>query len=187
LKKTRGFFKVIRVTSKILIIPDISFRTDQGFFEVFKVDNPDNPVKTRRANNPGFRGSKYLDNPDKPGFFTGAFYQGFFRVFKVSYTLITSIKPGFFYSFLIKVISGFSRFCEPRKPGLFARRVFEVISGLKTLVFNTRAGFAVDFRNYLITSLVIGNGLRSSNIIELRLSDFLLFSVAENYPGIKLL
>jgi len=58
---------------------------------------------------------------------------------------------------------------------------------LKTLVFNTRAGFAVDFRNYLITSLVIGNGLRSSNIIELRLSDFLLFSVAENYPGIKLL
>jgi len=80
LEKTRGYFKVIRVTSKTLII------------------NPDNPVKTRRANNPGFWGSKYLNNPDKtwlfyrrnlPRFFQG--FQGFLYP-----TLITLIKPGFF-------------------------------------------------------------------------------------------
>ena len=44
-------------------------------------------------------------------------------------------------------------------------------------------GFAVDFRNYLVASLVIGNGLRASNVIALRLSDFCGSSKVADYPG----
>ena len=51
----------------------------------------------------------------------------------------------------------------------------------KTATFST--GFAVDFRNYLITSLVIGNGLRASNIIQLKLSDFERSTKAPEYAG----
>jgi len=48
-------------------------------------------------------------------------------------------------------------------------------------------GFAVDFRDYLITSIVIRNGLRSSNIMELRISDFVNCSTAADYPDDKII
>ena len=45
--------------------------------------------------------------------------------------------------------------------------------------------FALEFRNYIITSLCIGNGLRASNIIELRVRDFMECATAPEYPGHK--
>ena len=45
------------------------------------------------------------------------------------------------------------------------------------------SGFAVDFRNYVITSVVIGNGLRASNVMELQLSDFKESTKFSEYPG----
>ena len=51
----------------------------------------------------------------------------------------------------------------------------------------SRKGFnrqkALNFRNYLIASLVIGNGLRASNIMQLRLKDFANAEVDPKYPG----
>ena len=46
---------------------------------------------------------------------------------------------------------------------------------------------ALNFRNYLITSLVIGNGLRASNIIELRLKDFYDAETVQGYEGHKVI
>ncbi|XP_057297196.1 uncharacterized protein LOC130626107 isoform X2 [Hydractinia symbiolongicarpus] len=47
--------------------------------------------------------------------------------------------------------------------------------------------FAQNFRDYLIASLVIGNGLRASNIMNLRLNDFENFQVVKGYEGHKVL
>lgn len=47
--------------------------------------------------------------------------------------------------------------------------------------------FAVPFRDYLITSLVIGNGLRASNVIQLHLKDFKEYKVVKDYAGYKVI
>ncbi|XP_057300018.1 uncharacterized protein LOC130630515 isoform X2 [Hydractinia symbiolongicarpus] len=47
--------------------------------------------------------------------------------------------------------------------------------------------FAIQFRDYLITNLVIGNGLRASNIIELTTKDVDNATVVEGYEGHKVL
>ena len=47
--------------------------------------------------------------------------------------------------------------------------------------------FAIQFRVYLITVLVIGNGLRASNVIELRVRDFSENKVVPGYEGHKVL
>lgn len=46
--------------------------------------------------------------------------------------------------------------------------------------------FCMQFRNYLITSLTIDNGLRSPNVTELKVRDVLSASVLEGYPGHKI-
>ena len=46
--------------------------------------------------------------------------------------------------------------------------------------------FATQFRDYIITSMCIGNGLRASNIMHLRLRDFNEFKTIADYPGHKI-
>lgn len=46
---------------------------------------------------------------------------------------------------------------------------------------------ATQFRDYIITTLCIFNGLRPSNIIELRIKDFHEYSVNNDYPGNKII
>lgn len=48
-------------------------------------------------------------------------------------------------------------------------------------------GYSIDFRNYLIASLVIGNGLRASNIMELTIKDITDFTIVEGYEGHKVI
>ena len=59
------------------------------------------------------------------------------------------------------------------------------------MVSNSRKGFtkkfAINFRDYLITSLVINNGLRASNVIELTLKDVKEASVVTGYEGHRVL
>ena len=43
--------------------------------------------------------------------------------------------------------------------------------------------FAIQFRDFLIASLCIGNGLRASNVMELRLRDFEESKTVPDYPG----
>ena len=45
--------------------------------------------------------------------------------------------------------------------------------------------FALEFRDYIIASLCIGNGLRASNVIELKVKDFLECGTDIEYPGHK--
>lgn len=66
----------------------------------------------------------------------------------------------------------------------FVQNLIQTANDLSVCKFTS--GFAIDFRNYLIASLVIGNGLRSSNIIELGLNDFKHYTTAEDYPGHKI-
>ena len=47
--------------------------------------------------------------------------------------------------------------------------------------------FAIQFRDYLLTNMVIGNGLRASNVMELRLVDFAEHKVVSGYEGHKVL
>ena len=47
--------------------------------------------------------------------------------------------------------------------------------------------FAMQIRDYLIANLVIANGLRSSNILNLRLRDFEECKSIEEYPGHKII
>ena len=47
--------------------------------------------------------------------------------------------------------------------------------------------FAMKIRDYLIANLVIANGLRSSNILNLRLRDFEECKSIEEYPGHKII
>ena len=47
--------------------------------------------------------------------------------------------------------------------------------------------FARQFRDYLITSIAITNGLRPSNIMELRINDLQQCQDVEDYPGHKIL
>ena len=47
--------------------------------------------------------------------------------------------------------------------------------------------FVIQFRDYLITSLVIGNGLRASNVIQLHLKDFEQYKVVKDYAGRKVI
>ena len=46
---------------------------------------------------------------------------------------------------------------------------------------------AIQFRDYLIASLVIGNGLRASNIMELRMKDFEEYKIVKGYEGHKVI
>ena len=50
-----------------------------------------------------------------------------------------------------------------------------------------RKSFALQIRDYLIANLVIANGLRSSNILNLRLRDFEECKSIEEYPGHKII
>ena len=50
-----------------------------------------------------------------------------------------------------------------------------------------RKSFAMQIRDYLIANLAIANGLRSSNILNLRLRDFELCKSIEEYPGHKII
>ena len=45
----------------------------------------------------------------------------------------------------------------------------------------------IQFRDYLISSLVIGNGLRASNIMELRMKDFEEYKIVKGYEGHKVI
>ena len=45
----------------------------------------------------------------------------------------------------------------------------------------------IQFRDYLITSLVIGNGLRASNVTQLRLKDFEEYKMVKDYAGHKVI
>ena len=58
-------------------------------------------------------------------------------------------------------------------------------SKIRTTIFTKK--FAGQFRDYLISSLCINNGLRPSNIIALRLKDFKEAKDLPGYPGHKVL
>ena len=45
----------------------------------------------------------------------------------------------------------------------------------------------IQFRDYLITSLVIGDGLRASNVTQLRLKDFEEYKMVKDYAGHKVI
>lgn len=47
--------------------------------------------------------------------------------------------------------------------------------------------FAINFRDYLISAMVIGNGLRASNIIELTVEDLYNVSKSDEYEGHKII
>ena len=60
-------------------------------------------------------------------------------------------------------------------------------SSTKSLKLKYTKAFSIQFRDYLITSLVIGNGLRASNIIQLKLTDFDESTTVSGYEGHKVI
>ena len=63
----------------------------------------------------------------------------------------------------------------------FVRSLTKKLNGRKKEVFTTR--FCQQVRDYIIVNLCIMNGLRSSNIIELRVEDVMEATSAEGNPG----
>ena len=67
----------------------------------------------------------------------------------------------------------------------FVQKLIKTSKNNLTKIFSKQ--FCINFRDYLITSLVIGNGLRASNILELRIKDVDNATVAEGYEGHKII
>ena len=65
------------------------------------------------------------------------------------------------------------------------------IQKMVKMVSNSQNGFtkkfAINFRDYVITRLIINNGLRASNIIELTLKDVKEASTVTGYEGHRVL
>ena len=58
-------------------------------------------------------------------------------------------------------------------------------SNKSTMIFTKN--FSLQYRDYLIASLVIGNGLRASNVLQLNIKDFENYSVVPGYEGHKVI